>query len=240
MPPAPGENVSQASEPAHVSKRQRLNQKTATKASNSATGTGMIADLLALKSVDAQRGIRLFGGKQASYRKQLQRVRQRYFGAIDELQRLIAEKGMAAGEQFCHAFMGVCGTISANELLAGVTELDDLLKQNKMPAPGQFEHLQQLLQQLMGEIDGLPAATDVLPAAALERDKLLSGLATLATLLENDMGEAESLLEKLRAGVAGGEAEQAVAWIAASVDSFAIDEALFQINTLLVRLHTES
>ena len=141
---------------------------------------------------------------------------------------------MEAGEEYCHAFMGVCGNLSANELFACTTELDALLKQGKTPEPEQFERLRHLLQEVVNEIDGLAAPAAGLPVVttALGHDALLAGLETLAALLENDVGAAEGLIAELRSGVAGTEAEPAVLEIAASVDAFAIDEALAQINVL--------
>jgi two-component system sensor histidine kinase/response regulator len=195
-------------------------------------------DLLALKGIDAVNGIRRFGGKAEAYRKQLRRFRQHYPAAVDELQGLIAEKGIKAGEEFCHEFKGVCGTLSAKPLMACATDMDGLLKQGTMPEPTQFECLRQLLQQLMGEIDGLATPVVELPSvtAALGCDELLTKLATLASLLESDLGAVEPLLAELCSGMSGGEWEQAMTTIAAKVDRFAIDDALVGIDTLRTRL----
>jgi PAS domain S-box-containing protein len=241
-PPVSGKNVPGASRPAHGGKRQRVNDNAAASKSYPTTNTKDVSlDLLALKGIDALQGIRRFGGKAEAYRRQLQRFREHYHGAVDDLQRLIAEQGIAAGEAFCHELKGVCGTLSANELFASVAEMDVLLKQDKMPKPPQFKHLKKLLRQLMDEIDGLATQTLAAPVATevLECDELLSRLATLATLLESDLGQAESVLAELRTGVAGGETEQAMTEIAAEVDKFAIDEALARIDALRTRLRGE-
>jgi HPt (histidine-containing phosphotransfer) domain-containing protein len=208
------------------------------KTSSTTTDSGEVTpDLQALKNIDATNGIRRFGGKADAYRKQLLSFRKHYIGAVDKLQHLIAEQGIAAGEEFCHEFKGVCGTLSANELYACTAELDDVLKQGKMPEPAQLENMNQLLQQLMGEIDGLSAPVAIPVAGGmLAPDALLHMLTTLATLLESDMGKAELLLAQLRAGVVGSESEHALAEIADQVDSFAIDEALARISTLRAQL----
>jgi PAS domain S-box-containing protein len=199
---------------------------------------GYPADLLALKSIDAAQGIRRFGGKVESYRKQLRRFRHRYPGAVDELQRLIANQGMQAAEEYCHALKGVFGTLGANELFACTAELDELLKQGNVPEAAQLKSLRQLLQQVMAEVDSLttPEVAPSAVAVALGRDELMDKLATLASLLEYDLGAVESPLAQLRVGVVGGEVEQAVADITAKVDVFAIDEALAQISSLRARL----
>jgi PAS domain S-box-containing protein len=220
---------------AHESMRQSVNKF------HSTTDTKVVAaDLLMIKSIDVVQGVRRFGGKVDAYRKQLWRFREHYPNAVDKLQCLIAEKGIAAGEEFCHEFKGVCGTLGANELFAGAAELDSLLKQGKMPAPEQFQGLQHLLQQLMCEIDGLSTSA-AMPVAegALAPDALLPMLAKLAVLLESDLGEAESLLAALRAGVVGGEFEQAVTEIATQMDRFSIDDALAQIDILRMLLRAE-
>lgn len=238
-PPVPGKSVTEASRPARGDNRQRVNDNAAASKSYPTTKIKEVPlDLLALKGIDALQGIHRFGGKAEAYHKQLQRFREHYHSAVDELQRLIADQGIAAGEAFCHELKGVFGTLSANELFACVAEMDVLLKQDKMPKPSQFKHLKRLLRQLVDEIDGLAAQTPAAPVATevLERDELLSRLATLATLLESDLGQAESVLEELITDMAGGETEQAMTEIAAEVDKFAIDEALARIDTLRSRL----
>ena len=196
------------------------------------------ADLRALKNIDAAQGVRRIGGKVDAYRKQLFRFREHYSGAADELQRLIAEKGMQAGGEYCHAIKGVSGNLGANALFGCISELDALLRRSEMPQPEHFQHMRQLLQQVISEIDGIAPTASATPVAtdAMGREELLAKLAALASLLVNDLGAADSLLADLRIGVAGGEAEQAMDEINASVDVFAIDEALARINALRDRL----
>jgi len=198
---------------------------------------GPIADLLALRSIDAAQGIRRIGGKAEAYRQQLRRFRERY-AAVDTLERLVADQGLAAGEAYCHTLKGISGNLGAMELFASVTGIDTVLKQGKLPDPAQFERLRQCLQEVIAEIDGLAAPSVALPTAstALGRDEVLAKLADLATLLDTDLGSAEHLLSGLRAGVAGTEVEHAVLEIAASMDVFAIDDALAKITALKSRL----
>jgi len=196
------------------------------------------ADLQALKNFDAAQGIRRIGGNPEAYRKQLYRFRLHYPGAVDELQRLIAEKGMPAGEEYCHALKGVTGNLSAKVLFVCVTDLDAQLKQGASPEREQFDRLRQLLQQTMDEIDGLvlPAAVPSEDTPVLGRNELLAKLLALSSLLKTDLGATELLLVELRIGVIGTEMELVVAEIAAKIDVFAIDEALEQIKTLSRRL----
>jgi CheY-like chemotaxis protein len=190
------------------------------------------ADLRVLKSINALDGIRRFGGKVKSYRKQLQRFSTNYQSAVDELKGLIAEEGIAAGEAFCHKLKGVCGTIGANDMFTSVTELDYILKQGKAPTPAQFNNLQQFLHQLISDINGLTPPVEVMAQVVLDKDDFIFKLSTLARLLENDMGEAGLLLSKLTAGVVGGPFEKDMVDIAINIDFFAIDEALGQIGKL--------
>lgn len=196
------------------------------------------ADLLAMKSLDATQGIHRIGGKADAYRKQLYRFRQHYSSAVDELQQLISEKGIVAGEEYCHALKGISGNLSANALFASISELDDLLKQGIDPAPEQFDRVRQLLQQTLAEIDGLatPEAESLEATAVLGCDGLPAKLLVLSSLLKRDLGAAEVLLTELHNGVAGTETEPAVAEIAALMDVFDIDEACKKIKTLSSRL----
>jgi PAS domain S-box-containing protein len=193
-------------------------------------------DLLVLKSISALDGIRRFGGKVKSYRKQLQRFSMHYSGAVDELKGLIEHEGIAAAEAFCHQFKGVCGTIGANDMFTYVTELEFVLKQGKAPTPEQFNNLQQFLHQLISDINGLTLPVEVMPQVVLDNNDFIFKLSTLARLLESDMGEAGLLLSTLTAAAVGGPFEKDMVEIAINIDFFAIDEALDQIRKLQSQL----
>lgn len=93
----------------------------------------------------------------------------------------------------------------------------------------------------MHEIDGLPVAAVMKPSATviLGRDALLSKLATLSSLLNDDVGAAQQLLTELRAGVVGTEEEQAVYEIATKLDAFEIDDVLALIKKLRNKLEQQ-
>jgi HPt (histidine-containing phosphotransfer) domain-containing protein len=191
---------------------------------------------LVLKSVSALDGIRRFGGKVKSYRKQLQRFSTNYQGAVAELKGLIEDEGIAAGEAFCHKLKGVCGTIGANDMFIYVTELDYVLKQGKAPTPEQFNNLQQFLHQLISDINGLTPPVEIMPQVVLDNYDVIFKLSTLAMLLESDMVEAGLLLSQLTAGAVGGPFEKDMVEIAINIDFFAIDEALDHIKKLQSQL----
>jgi PAS domain S-box-containing protein len=132
------------------------------------------ADLLALKNVDAAMGVRRIGGNTGAFRKQLQRFRKHYGSAVNELQHLVMEKGILAGEEYCHALKGVVGNISANELFASISGIDALLRQGIKPDNEQFESMRQILLKTVNEIDGLVATEKEQPIATkvLKRDEL--------------------------------------------------------------------
>jgi PAS domain S-box-containing protein len=193
-------------------------------------------DLLVLKSISALDGIRRFGGKVKSYRKQLHRFSIHYPAAVDDLKGLIEHEGIVAAKVFCHQLKGVCGTIGANDMFIYVTELERVLTQGKTLSPEQFNHLQQLLHQLISDINGLTVPVEVMPQVVLDNKDFIFKLSTLARLLESDMGEAGLLLSILTAGAVGGPFEKDMVEIAINIDSFAIDEAVDQIGKLQSQL----
>ncbi|MSN26812.1 MAG: PAS domain S-box protein [Geobacter sp.] len=203
---------------------------------------GIPAELLALKTLDAEQGVRRIGGSAEAYLKQLRRFREHYSGSLTKLQRLIAESGLVAAEEYCHALKGVTGNLSAGPLFSCIAELDLELKKGRMPAPELFEQMGRLLQETLIEIDGLaaPVGDPIKPAAALERTELRAKLLALSSLLRNDLGAADLLLAGLRKNVAGTEIEPEVSRIAGLVDRFAIDEALAGIDALDRRLGEEA
>jgi signal transduction histidine kinase/CheY-like chemotaxis protein/HPt (histidine-containing phosphotransfer) domain-containing protein len=199
------------------------------------------ADLLALQSVDAAQGIHRIGGKADAYRKQLHRFREHYAAAVDELQRKILEQGNTEAEAYCHELKGVSGNLGATQLFACVNEVDDVLKQGKIPESAQLENMRKLLQQVMLEIDGLtpPNLSEPVAGAVLSKAALKMKLELLASLLQSDLGVAEIVLSELRTGVVGTEYESEIHAIAARIDVFNIDEALSLINVLTERINTK-
>ncbi len=201
--------------------------------------TNTILNSPVLKNFDTQQGIRRIGGNSNAYFKQLHRFRERYANAVDELQNLIQEKGVQAGEEFCHGFKGVCGTLDATKLFTCTIEIDSLLQQEKIPDVEQFERLRQLLQQAVDEIDGLTPNTEIISTNTKEgisHHNLLIKLKELASLLENDIGAAEIYITHLCVDVAGTEAEQDVFEIVTKMEMFEIDDALSIINKLRAKL----
>ena len=223
-------------------KKKNLGEKQATETipqisqTAEATTPTIPTDLLALKNLNAAQGIHRIGGNPAAYRKQLYRFRKHYSGAIDTLQSLLAEKGMTAGEEYCHALKGVCGNLSANDLFAAVSEMGSLLKQGTMPAPSDFKRLDRMLKQIIDEIDDLPGQAVGFSAGTtiLKQDEIMAKLLALASLLKTDLGSADLLLGELRAGVTDTDTKQAIDDIAEKMDVFAIDEAC-ELITLLTR-----
>ncbi len=191
-------------------------------------------ELLALGSLEAAQGVRRIGGKVEAYVRQLKRFRERYSDAVQELQRQITYKGMESAEDYCHALKGVSGNIGAQSLFECITQIDAELKLGKMPQPGQFARMSQLLQEVMRDIDSLPKATTAVhvSGAPLSAGQVQEKIARLAAVLENDIGAAEVVLAELRSGVAGSVLEPAIDEIAVQIDNFAIDDAL----ELLARL----
>jgi signal transduction histidine kinase/CheY-like chemotaxis protein len=196
------------------------------------------ADLLALTSVDARDGIRRIGGKPAAYRRQLQRFREHYPDAVAELRRLMAVQGIEAAEGYCHALKGVTGSLGAHTLHEQFSVLNAQLNQGVTPDVHLLAQLAQSLQIFADEVDQLavlPTPT-FSPAPALDDCALADVLDRLAHVLETDIGAAESLLNSLRAGVAGSIHEAAIARIAARVEIFDIDAALENLRELQVTL----
>jgi PAS domain S-box-containing protein len=195
-------------------------------------------DLWELESISAADGIRYCGGKVDAYRKQLGRFGSHYQGAATKLQGLITERDLVAAESFCHELKGVCGTLGATDMFACVTEMDGLLKHQKVPTAAQFNELHQLLQQLIDDINELPTPELAAPVsvATCDQNSFIAKLSLLSRLLESDIVEALLLLETLGVGVMSDENNKVMLEIAASVDTFAIDKALRLIDKLQARL----
>jgi hypothetical protein len=113
--------------------------------------------------------------------------------------------------------------------------MDDLLKQGQSPGADLLDDADVLLRQVISEISALtpPPERPLAPALApLAPDALRALAARLSEVLDFDLGAAESLLEALRAGVAGTALEAEVSAIATLIDVFDIDGAQLKLKTL--------
>lgn len=193
--------------------------------------------LLALSNIEIKQGLQRIGGKVDAYIRQLKRFREHYADAVGELQRLVQQNDLKAAEAYSHTIKGVSGNIGAQRLFECATQIDNELKQNKTPAPEQFERMGQLLQAVMQDIDRLNK-TEPLPVITgqpLQREEIIEILEQLVHCLEYDFGAAEDLLVKLRGGAVGSALESSVNQIAKKADMFEIDET----KALLIRLRDE-
>jgi CheY-like chemotaxis protein len=200
-------------------------------------------ELLALASLDAREGVRRIGGKVDAYRRQLQRFREHYAHAVDELQRQASVNGPRAAEDYCHALKGVVGNIGAVALFDKVAEIDATLKQGLHPQAEAMAVLQTLLQDVMRDIDHLavmskPALTA--EAVPLAPAQVRQRLESLRDALDYDLGSAEPLLAELRAGLAGTALASDIAALAARIDVFDIDAAQTLLVQLQARLQTQT
>ncbi|MEJ2424010.1 MAG: hypothetical protein P8101_06050 [Candidatus Thiodiazotropha sp.] len=118
--------------------------------------------------------------------------------------------------------------------------MDDQLKQGERPAREQFVLLGSLLKSVIREIDELPAPSVAVSTTPLTEDELVSKLTQLSSLLETDLGRAETLLGMLCAQVAASDFEDSITAIAKAVDKFAIDDAQALISALCERMENEN
>ncbi len=195
-------------------------------------------ELLALESLQVGEGIQRVAGKVDDYRKQLQRFREHYASATQELKRLLlSEKNIAAGEDFCNTLKSVTGNIGAKALYQQITTISTQLKQSQLPDAVEFEKLQILLQAVIEDIDSLSLTktTTLLPKDFAPK-VLLEKIAALLFSLENDLGQTETLLAELHAGMVGSEFETLIADIAIQIDVFNTDKAATLLTDLQQRL----
>lgn len=192
-------------------------------------------DMQALDNLDAKGGIHRIGGNVSAYKKQLKRFSENYADSATKLQRLINEEGTQQAEDYCHALKGVTGNIGAKKLHQKVTELDDLLKRDKIPDSNALHEMEILLQAVLNDIKGVleipetTAAANIEPMNSIEVERLLK---SLLRALVTDLGAVEALIDKLRQGLAGSDQQITIDAIAHQIDIFETDAAIDLINSL--------
>ncbi len=196
-------------------------------------------DLMGLKSINAEQGLRRMACNEAAYRKMLLRFHERYADSARGVRGLIAEGHLLEAEHLCHALKGMVGNIGADSLFHAAVEIDEQLKQEQTPADEQLDSFEQLLSQLLEEIAPLlPMAVGVTSAEAVvvDRVELLARLADLKGAIDDDIAEAQELMAGLSAMVAGSEWEDELKAISDRLEEFDTDAAVALTERLQGRL----
>lgn len=195
-------------------------------------------ELRALRHLAVERGLHRIGDNVQAYRRQLQRFREHYSGAIAEIRRLLNESSVYEAEQYCHALKGVAGNIGAQELFEKVSMVDDLLETGRIPQSDEIDEMALCLNDVINEISTVEGvAPSPAPQAGstlmeLDDERLSALLLELRQALQYDLGAAEPLLQELRHGCHGGPWEGAADEIAKLADIFDVDGAVDRIGRL--------
>jgi CheY-like chemotaxis protein len=185
-------------------------------------------ELLAASSLDAVEGVRRIGGNLDAYCRQLQRFRDHYPKAIEDLRAACQNQGVQVAEHLCHALRGVAGNLGAYLLYDKLKILESTLKQGRVPAPQDMDDAHALMVNVLRDIDAVLLST--MPAVA-EKPQTLSTtewqslLQRLGHALDYDLGTADGLISQLRACTMKTAMESEVAELARLVDVFDIDAA---------------
>ncbi len=182
--------------------------------------------LTALRSINTADGIRRIGGNEAAYLKQLNRFADNYDGALQAVGEKIEQGELEEAEHQCHALKGVAGNLGAEQLFELATVIDNQLKGGAVPPAEQLQQCEEALQQVIAEIATLrrePLASS--EHVSVDKEALQPLLQRLLSLIDEDLGAAEDVLDELQKMCAGSEWEEMAAQIAQRVDSFDVDGA---------------
>ncbi len=194
---------------------------------------GHAADLASLSTIDTTAGIRRIGGSETAYLKQLNRFAENYAGAVQAVRELIEQGEIEEAEHKCHALKGVAGNLGAEKLFELATAIDNQLKKDKAPPAAQLEQCESALRQVVAEIVSLrhdPAATS--EPLNVDKAALQALLQRLLSVIDEDLGAAEELLDEMQEMSAGSEWSEMVLQLAQRADSFDVDGAKVLLEEL--------
>jgi len=196
-------------------------------------------DLMRLKSVNVEQGLRRMACNETAYRKMLLRFHERYADSARGLRTLIMEGHLVEAEHLCHALKGMVGNLGADSLFHAAAQIDEQLKQEQPPADVQLVSFEQLLSQVLEEIASLvPEAMGTTSAEVVEVDRvaLLARLANLKGAIDDDIAEAQELMAVLSAMATGSEWEDELKTISERLEEFDTDAAKALTERLQGRL----
>ncbi|MEJ1377959.1 MAG: response regulator [Candidatus Sedimenticola sp. (ex Thyasira tokunagai)] len=201
--------------------------------------TRSAGDIASLTYIDTTMGVKRVGGHVDAYLKLLERFRVHYAGAVQPIRTLIGQNKLEEAERQCHALKGVVGNIGADALFKTTMFIDKQLKQNRAPDEGELNQFELQLQQVIEEIASIQPETKAATAdepVIVDKERLLSTLEQLQSVIEEDLAEAESKLNELKQQSAGSEWAEMVGAISTSMDGFDVDGAKLVMQELIERL----
>lgn len=194
------------------------------------------ADLQCLQHLDVAAGLQRIGYNAAAYRRQLQRFREHYADAIEQLIQRLDHQGVAEAEALCHALKGVAGNLGAQRLWQQLTLIDQQLKQGLRPEAAALQAASAQLQNIIQEISHINAVPVALPQSAatqpLDPQLWQDGLRQLSHALDYDLGAVDALVQQLRASIARHPLADRLETLAQHIDQFDIDAAQALIHEL--------
>ncbi len=193
-------------------------------------------DLTSLTSINVAAGVKRIGGSEAAFLKQLTRFADHYVGAVAAVCELVSQDKLEEAEHQCHALKGVAGNIGAEKLFELATVIDNQLKHEKTPPEDQLDRFEALLQQVVADIATLKVGVksgEVTEAVSVDSSVLIKLLEQLLTVIDDDLGAAQEILEELGRQSTGSEWTESVSQITTRADEFDIEGARREAEALL-------
>ncbi|MBF0136168.1 MAG: response regulator [Magnetococcus sp. DMHC-1] len=200
-------------------------------------------DIPELPGLDSVDGLRRLGGNRTLYRRLLIRFREDHLHLLEKMSTALQENNLDEAARLAHATKGVAGNIGAKPLERAALELETALRKNQDPqvAGTAFAaHLTSLLQALntiteTGDDDPEDAAfSDKINA--IDRNRLVPLLQTLAQRLADYNFEAQDLVDALRPDFTDTPLSGLFGKMATQLGRYEFEKALATLENLAVRL----
>ena len=194
-----------------------------------------IDELGNLTTINADAGVKRMGSNIESYIKILHQFRARYSDTVRVIRVLLENGKLEQAERKCHTLKGVAGNIGAEALFNKTVEVNKQLKQQVLPSTEQLDNFENLLQEVVADIatmEGGVEASEVVEAVSVDSSVLINLLERLLTVIDEDLGAAEEVLEELQKLTAGSDFAEPVKQIIGQAEEFDIESVRTQVKVL--------
>jgi signal transduction histidine kinase/DNA-binding response OmpR family regulator/HPt (histidine-containing phosphotransfer) domain-containing protein len=200
-------------------------------------------DLPELPGIDVRGALERVAGNTALYKRLLNSFQKSHSDTASEVRAALSSGDRELAQRLAHTVKGVAGNVGADALYEAAGQVEGRIRDAIDDAlPEALEQLEQVTRQTLETLAAIrpgnePQPETDGPSRDADLDAIKPLLSELATLVDDDIGEAMQRVEALRKLITGTEHAKTFEALAESVDSFDADAAKSHMQTLAQQMN---
>ena len=192
-------------------------------------------DFSGLEGIDIKDGLNRISNHEKSYSKILLNFYEKYKNIDKEIAEYLSSKDFKNAEAKCHEIKGVTGNIGAKELFIILQEIDNYLKKNTTPPQELYSKFSKSLKIVIDSIKYFKTLQNEhkIKSEEYDKEKVLFLLTELLKSIENDISDADDIIEQLEPMLINTDKYDMFTVLAKNISNFELDGANKVINDII-------